>query len=232
MAEKVAETGPIDFEDRLVARPLTFAVTNNEDGTITLEPVPGTVEKEGTPINALIMNELQKRIYEEIGKKVLAKEGFSLISNDDLTKLSQIEAKAQVNKIEKIKVGGVAQEINNKEVNITIPTAKGFDITSLYSNNSLGAKTGSLNASYSNYTALLIVARSGSNCKGSMLIPTVSISSSFNYEIHLSNGDFRLNTMIKFTSDTNFSVTAGAGQTASSDVGIVEIYGIGKKQEV
>lgn len=229
MAEGTEETGAIEFEDRLVARPLTYSVINNDDGTITLVPAPGTIEKEGTPINSLIMNELQRRIYAEIGKKVLAQEGYSLISDTLLQKLTNIEANAQVNKIEMIKVGGVAQEINKKIVDITIPAAKGFDITALYSNNTLGAKTGKLNEEYSKYQALLFVARSSGNCKGSMIIPTSSISNSFNYEIHLSNGDFRLNTTVKFTNTTAFSVTAGAGQTASSDVGIVEIYGIGKE---
>lgn len=36
------------WEDRQVEFPMTFTVTENDNGTITLTPYPGAVEKEGT----------------------------------------------------------------------------------------------------------------------------------------------------------------------------------------
>ena len=61
-----------------------------------------------------------------IEKFVAKEEGKGLSTNDytteDKTKLSNIEATAQVNKIENVKVNGVAQQINEKAVDITVPT--------------------------------------------------------------------------------------------------------------
>ncbi len=55
-----------NFEDREVTRPLTFKMTSNADGTVTLTPSPGTISVEGTPINKATMEELQRDIYNSI----------------------------------------------------------------------------------------------------------------------------------------------------------------------
>lgn len=51
------------FEDREVTNPMTYTMVQNDDGTVTLTPAPGTVSKEGTPINKATMEALQRDIY-------------------------------------------------------------------------------------------------------------------------------------------------------------------------
>jgi|GEM_PF-5359636 len=51
-----------NWQDRSVERPLTFAVTENEDGTITLVPEEGTVLNPGTPLNADNLNRMEDGI--------------------------------------------------------------------------------------------------------------------------------------------------------------------------
>ena len=51
---------PTVWKDRVVEKPRTFDVTNNPDGSITLEPKPGTIIEEGTPVNAANMNKLEQ----------------------------------------------------------------------------------------------------------------------------------------------------------------------------
>jgi hypothetical protein len=52
------------WQDRIVERPWTYQVQNNQDGTITLIPAPGTVIKDGTPVNAANLNHLETQ-YDE-----------------------------------------------------------------------------------------------------------------------------------------------------------------------
>jgi hypothetical protein len=48
------------WKDRIVARPRTFTIQENQDGTITLIPAPGEIIQEGTPINAANLNGLEE----------------------------------------------------------------------------------------------------------------------------------------------------------------------------
>jgi len=48
--------------DRIVEYPRRFAIVNNGDGTYTLNPCPGNVIQEGTPVNAANMNNIENKI--------------------------------------------------------------------------------------------------------------------------------------------------------------------------
>lgn len=50
------------WKDRLVEKPMTFKVSSNLDGTVTLERVEGNVTEEGTSINAANMNKIENAI--------------------------------------------------------------------------------------------------------------------------------------------------------------------------
>jgi hypothetical protein len=50
---------PTVWQDRIVEKPRTYTLTNNPDGTVTLTPAPGTVVQEGTPVNAIRLNNLE-----------------------------------------------------------------------------------------------------------------------------------------------------------------------------
>jgi len=52
----------VNFTNRVVERPRTYTVTENEDETITLTPEPGEIVSEGVPFNAQNMNVLDKGI--------------------------------------------------------------------------------------------------------------------------------------------------------------------------
>lgn len=52
------------WEDRIVEKPMTYMMTTNEDGTVTLTPVPGTITKEGSKVNAERLNHMEEGIYD------------------------------------------------------------------------------------------------------------------------------------------------------------------------
>lgn len=54
----------INFKNRVVQRPRTYTKTENQDGSATLTPSPGTVEEAGTPLSAANMNKLDKGVYD------------------------------------------------------------------------------------------------------------------------------------------------------------------------
>lgn len=68
---------------------------------------------------------LKSEIEDELGKKVDKVEGSRLMTNDEGTKLGNIEAGAQVNKLEVVKVNGQALVIAeaDKSVDVIVPTA-------------------------------------------------------------------------------------------------------------
>lgn len=51
-----------EWEDRQVENPMTFTMTDNQDGTITLTPQPGVVQNEGTKFTADRMNHIEEGI--------------------------------------------------------------------------------------------------------------------------------------------------------------------------
>ena len=51
-----------NWQDRQVEKPMTFTMTNNDNGTITLTPYPGVVNNEGTKVTASRMNNIENGI--------------------------------------------------------------------------------------------------------------------------------------------------------------------------
>ena len=47
------------WRDHIVARPRTYTMIQNEDGTVTLTPAYGAVSQQGTPVNAANLNKLE-----------------------------------------------------------------------------------------------------------------------------------------------------------------------------
>ena len=58
---KVAYT-PTEWKDHIVERPRTYTISPNDDGTITLHPVSGTVEQQGTPVSAKNLNHIEQGV--------------------------------------------------------------------------------------------------------------------------------------------------------------------------
>lgn len=52
----------IHWKDRRVERPRTFAVTQNADGTRTLEDAPGEITQEGTALSAENLNRADEAV--------------------------------------------------------------------------------------------------------------------------------------------------------------------------
>ena len=50
------------WNDRQVEKPLTFTMTNNDDGTVTLTPAPGKITNEGDPMSAERLNHMEDGI--------------------------------------------------------------------------------------------------------------------------------------------------------------------------
>ena len=48
------------WRDHIVARPRTYTMVQNEDGTVTLTPAYGAVSQQGTPVNAANLNKLEE----------------------------------------------------------------------------------------------------------------------------------------------------------------------------
>lgn len=52
----------VNWKDRMVERPRTYEQVQNADGTVTLNPSPGQVIEEGTPVNAVNLNEFNNSL--------------------------------------------------------------------------------------------------------------------------------------------------------------------------
>lgn len=82
----------------------------------------------------------------ELAKKVDKVDGSRLMTNAEGTKLAGIAEGAQVNVIEKIKVNGVEQAVNEKAVDITVPTGKLADLDEVAEDNLSAALKEKVNA--------------------------------------------------------------------------------------
>lgn len=74
------------------------------------------------------MSEQNIQIKNKAGDILYPQTKASLVLNNSNQNLGAVEAGAQVNVIETIKVNGTAQTVSNKEVNITIPAASEYSI--------------------------------------------------------------------------------------------------------
>lgn len=52
----------IVWKDHVVERPRTFSEVSNNDGTKTLNPAPGEVKQQGTPMSAKYFNTMEEAI--------------------------------------------------------------------------------------------------------------------------------------------------------------------------
>ena len=52
----------IVWKDHVVERPRTFSEVSNSDGTKTLNPAPGEVKQQGTPMSAKHFNTMEEAI--------------------------------------------------------------------------------------------------------------------------------------------------------------------------
>lgn len=56
------------WTDRKVEKPLTFLMTTNADGSITLTPYPGVIEQEGSQLSASRFNHIEDGIANSVNK--------------------------------------------------------------------------------------------------------------------------------------------------------------------
>lgn len=76
--------------DRKVEKPLTFLMTTNADGSITLTPYPGVVEQEGSQLSASRFNHIEDGIANSVNK-----------AGDTMTGTLKIENKGIFNGVDK-----------------------------------------------------------------------------------------------------------------------------------
>ena len=134
---------PIDVtENESIEMDIAFKKTENDETTqdfsqtktVYFEPSinanPEVIEKHKDVIDQLVeeIEDLQEDVsantaarHTHLNKSVLDDTTASY-TTEEKTKLQNVEANAQVNRIEKIKVNGTEQPINNKEVDISVPT--------------------------------------------------------------------------------------------------------------
>jgi hypothetical protein len=85
------------WKDRVVEKPMTFTMQNNEDGTITLIPAEGQIVEPGTPLTAAYLNNLETQ-YDQIAAiaqmyKLTKDTGWSFLTADlpiETTSFNQI----------------------------------------------------------------------------------------------------------------------------------------------
>lgn len=55
----------LNWKDHVVTKERTYSMVTNQDGTITLTPVPGEVIQQGTPQSATNFNHLEEAVQHE-----------------------------------------------------------------------------------------------------------------------------------------------------------------------
>lgn len=78
------------WADRKVEKPLTFLMTTNADGSITLTPYPGVVENEGSQLSASRFNHIEDGIANSVNKNGDTMNGaLNFANKSDFTAISK-----------------------------------------------------------------------------------------------------------------------------------------------
>lgn len=139
----------INFKNREVEKPLTFKKHQNDDGTITLEPKPGTIVEEGTPLLADHFNHMDDGIYkahEEIDNLKLSgiERNKELVANLNSKKVSATtndSLKTNIAKIKDIKLGSGNAVASDVLQGKTFSSSQGTDLVGTNPNNGTLSKT-------------------------------------------------------------------------------------------
>lgn len=121
-----------------------------------------TLSFDDTPTDGSINPVTSDGIYEALGGKVDKETGYSLMSEDEHTKLSGVETGAQVNVLEGVQKNGTDLTITNKKVNIVVDTTFNASSTNLvqsdaianFVNSSIATNTAHFIGTFNNITAL------------------------------------------------------------------------------
>ena len=139
----------INFKNREVEKPLTFKKHVNDDGTITLEPKPGTIVEEGTPLLADHFNHMDDGIYkahEEIDNLKLSgiERNKELVANLNSKKVSATtndSLKTNIAKVKDIKLGSGNAVASDVLQGKTFSSSQGTDLTGTMPNHGSLSKT-------------------------------------------------------------------------------------------
>lgn len=139
----------INFKNREVEKPLTFKKHVNDDGTITLEPKPGTIVEPGTPLLADHFNHMDDGIYkahEEIDNLKLSgiERNKELVANLNSKKVSATtndSLKTNIAKVKDIKLGSGNAVTSDVLQGKTFSSSQGTDLTGTMPNRGLLNKT-------------------------------------------------------------------------------------------
>lgn len=74
----MADYNPTTWVDRSVEKPRTYTEVNNGDGTVTINPSPGTIYAAGTPVNAANMNKIEQGIKASVPKEWILSDSANL----------------------------------------------------------------------------------------------------------------------------------------------------------
>lgn len=139
----------INFKNREVEKPLTFKKHVNDDGTITLEPKPGTIVEPGTPLLADHFNHMDDGIYKahkEIDNLKLSgiERNKELVANLNSKKVSATtndSLKTNIAKVKDIKLGSGNAVTSDVLQGKTFSSSHGTDLTGTMLNNGMLSKT-------------------------------------------------------------------------------------------
>lgn len=116
------------WTDRNVETPRTYTMVENQDGTVTLIPAPGTVTAEGTPVSAARMNHIEDGIDGAVCKSGDTMTGWLGIQNETY----QLIIFKNNNGVEISHVRGESKEEGNRVVfssrNLTTNTVEDYHL--------------------------------------------------------------------------------------------------------
>lgn len=212
---------------------LNIIQTLADQPTLDSPTLKSKFDEAGNNIKNYINNILIKGI--ETGTSEDIKTAKTSITNYVDTSLKKLDeeitndlntVKTNIEKTMDTKIKALEKKITDISGNIS---SKVFaDITELYYNANLANTTGNLSQEYSKFNFLIIVCRTISNNKATIMVPTWRLWEDLKNELVIGLGDYDVNLQIRFTSKTRFETVCNPS-SSSSQVGIREIYGVGKR---